>query len=328
MKTIMKVDEVSELIKSGRMLMVAGDESLLKQLPKGNWIGGTIPYFMSEKGGIISDTELQVNELPAFFKDVKIKFYNDQELSKIPKDYASNGVSFLLVPGLTKVHQKFAEESITYDGIFDRPLIGWITGMNLKDLGKVSAKVFNGMTGEFSETSALVMHTNLPATKFGKLNIINLFKQGTGDTITFPNTGFQASTCLINGKEENLADYIEKNQIDTQLPLVADYNGAMINVSYQAIDKAAKNVSFYAPVFKDVEYKMPMPVKNYEAEFTAELKKQNAHPTFSCNCILNFLYANLEGKKTGDVVGPITFGEIAYILLNQTMVYLTIEDKI
>ena len=28
--------------------------------------------------------------------------------------------------------------------------------------------------------------------------------------------------------------------------------------------------------------------------------------------------------RTGEMVGPITFGEVAYQLLNQTMVYLTI----
>jgi hypothetical protein len=47
----------------------------------------------------------------------------------------------------------------------------------------------------------------------------------------------------------------------------------------------------------------------------------------SCNCILNYLYSELEGKKTGKVTGPITFGEIAYVLVNQTMVYLSVEDK-
>jgi hypothetical protein len=42
--------------------------------------------------------------------------------------------------------------------------------------------------------------------------------------------------------------------------------------------------------------------------------------------ILNYLYSNLEGMRTGDMVGPITFGEIAYQLLNQTLVYLTIHS--
>ena len=46
---------------------------------------------------------------------------------------------------------------------------------------------------------------------------------------------------------------------------------------------------------------------------------------FSCNCVLNYLYAGLEGKKTGEFNGPATFGEIAYQLLNQTLVYLTIS---
>lgn len=328
MKSLMNIQEASKLIKTGSCLMIAGDEKLLKQLPKGTWIGGTIPYFMSERGGVVTAEELQVIELPNFVKDPNIKYYNEKELSLIPKDYAANGVSFILIPALTTVHQKFAEESMSYDGIFDRPLVGWVTGVHLNDLGKVGPKVINGMTGEFSEDKAVVMHVNLPATKFGRLNIINLFKQGTGDIITFPNTGFEASSCFINGQEENLSEYLAKNKIDTQLPLVANYNGAMINVSFQSVDIKSKKVTFYAPVFIGVEYRMPLPVNQYEKEFDEELRKHNIAPAFTCNCILNFLYANLEGKKTGNVVGPITFGEIAYILLNQTMVYLTFENKI
>ena len=49
------------------------------------------------------------------------------------------------------------------------------------------------------------------------------------------------------------------------------------------------------------------------------------NPQFVCNCILNFLHANLEGKKSGDVATAMTFGEIAYMLLNQTFVYLTVR---
>lgn len=45
---------------------------------------------------------------------------------------------------------------------------------------------------------------------------------------------------------------------------------------------------------------------------------------FACNCILNYLYSELEGKKVPTMLGPMTFGEIAYQLLNQTLVYLTI----
>jgi hypothetical protein len=47
---------------------------------------------------------------------------------------------------------------------------------------------------------------------------------------------------------------------------------------------------------------------------------------FSCNCILNFLYGGFEGKRINNFNGPITFGEIAYQLINQTLVYVLIED--
>jgi hypothetical protein len=41
---------------------------------------------------------------------------------------------------------------------------------------------------------------------------------------------------------------------------------------------------------------------------------------------LNYLYSGLEGRNTAPFVGPITFGEIAYQLLNQTLVYLQMQD--
>ena len=48
------------------------------------------------------------------------------------------------------------------------------------------------------------------------------------------------------------------------------------------------------------------------------------NPIFSCNCILNYLYGNLEGKTTPPYAGPVSFGEVAYQLLNQTLVYCEI----
>jgi len=48
---------------------------------------------------------------------------------------------------------------------------------------------------------------------------------------------------------------------------------------------------------------------------------------YTCNCILNFLYGELEGKVIGSFDGPVTFGEIAYQLVNQTLVYVSIVSK-
>ena len=43
--------EAAALIEGGAYLTIAGAEAVLAGLPKGNWIGGTIPYFMTQEGG-------------------------------------------------------------------------------------------------------------------------------------------------------------------------------------------------------------------------------------------------------------------------------------
>ena len=110
----------------------------------------------------------------------------------------------------------------------------------------------------------------------------------------------------------NFAEYVTDKKIDTRLPLVANYSGAMINISFQSVDTNNKVVNFYAPVFKDIEYKLAAPVQDYVTSFLSQMPSNGKDEIlFSCNCILNFLYSELEGKTTGGITGPITFGEIA-----------------
>jgi hypothetical protein len=40
---------------------------------------------------------------------------------------------------------------------------------------------------------------------------------------------------------------------------------------------------------------------------------------------LNFQYGKLEGKDLGAFYGPVTFGEIAWQVINQTLVYLRVK---
>jgi hypothetical protein len=326
-KSMMTADEASALIKSGATLFVSGDESLLAALPRGKWIGGTIPYFMSEDGGLCTHDKVQVVVLPDFVTGATVKLYDTGELSRIPGDYTVNGFSYIVIPAFSEAHQKFAKECSTWPGTFDRPLVGWIAGIDLKDLGKVTPKVVSGVSGEVSASKAVVMHVELPADRYAEANIINLFRQGSGDTITFPSAGFEVTECLVNGQKRCFAEYVEAEKINIQQPLVANYMGSMVNVSFQQVDAKAGKVALYAPVFPGIDYKLADPMGDYEAEFRKEMEQNDITPLFTCNCVLNYLYANLEGKKTGHLVGPITFGEIAYMLLNQTLVYLTFKQK-
>ncbi len=325
-KVMFKIDEVISLIKQDKILLLAGDEELLKKLPKGNWIGGSIPYFMAEDGGMVTQELIQVTEINSSVKDISCKSYDIATIKNVYKDGYDRGFSFIIIPGTSETHLSFAIHAPDYKEFASKPLIGWISGVMLNDLGKKTPKTFIGSGDSISDKNAVVMHVNLSAGKYADLNIINIFKQGKGDIIEFPESGFQAKDALINGHNQNFAEYVTQKQLDIRLPLVADYNDTMINISFQEVDKENKIVKFYAPVFKGVSYKQAAPVKDYIKEFTQFIPVDEKEITFSCNCILNYLYSELEGKKTGNITGPITFGEIAYQLLNQTMVNLAIKN--
>ncbi len=322
---LLTIEETIQRIEEGKLLFLAGDESLLRQLPKGKWIGGTIPYFMDVNGGVCTNGKVFVTQPPEIIQEGTIKWYDESNLEQIPADAPDNGFSVVIIPATSSVHGSYAENAPKYKGIFLKPIIGWIAGVHLNDVGTITPKVFNGDKTEASDSKAIVMHLTLPPEKMASIGIVNLFKQGDGDTITFEKGGFIIDECLINGEKRNFAEYLLANDINTQLPLVADYNGAMVNVSFQNIDEEEKSVDLYAPVFKHVEYKIASPVADYISEFLELVPKNLNNIMFSCNCILNYLYSELEGKKTGNMIGPVTFGEVAYQLLNQTMVYLNVQ---
>ncbi len=322
---LMPVTQAVDMIRAGKYLSIAGDEQALRQLPAGNWIGGTIPYFMSKDGGKISRDEVYVNEINGFSSPPVLRLYDSDALPQICRNAPENGFTVLIVPAFSDCHGSFAQNAPNYEDMYMKPLIGWIAGVHLDDLGKSTPKVVLGTTPEFSDQHAVAMDIALPLNRFARIDIINLFKPGSGDTITFAETGFTAGNCQINGKPTNLADYLINSGVDTRLPLVADYSGAMINVSIKGIDASARRVDFYAPVFPGIDYKIAAPVSDYVGSFQAALPRIDSEISFSCNCILNFLYSGLEGKRTANVTGPMTFGEIGYQLLNQTLVYLTVE---
>lgn len=320
------VEDVIRKIEDNKILILAGDEKALAKLPKGKWIAGTIPYFMGEKGGIMSKELIYVTEFPDYIKNVSIKKYDEFSLKNVYIDDSEKSFSFIIIPALSPTHLSFAINGPNYEGFATRPLIGWISGVDYKEIGKINPKIINGSNIDILTDGAIVMHAQLPETKYAEVNIVNIFEQGMGDSIVFDEEGFKVKNAFINGVKQNFAEYIKQNKMNIQLPLVANYSGAMINTSFNQVNVEPDIVSFYAPVFKGIEYKLAKKIVDYITSFTSQMPQDGESIFFSCNCILNYFYSELEGKKTGDITGPITFGEIAYQLLNQTMVYLTIKD--
>ena len=320
---LLSLAETGDLIRTGTFLSIAADEALLRQLPRGNWMGGTIPYFMGQDGGESSREKLFVTPVPDFARKVRLGFYDITNIQDVCTDSPANGYSLIIIPAFSALHSLFARQAPTFADMFMKPLAGWIAGCHLDDLGQATPRVVLGPDGTFDSEQAVVMHVELPPERWARLDILNPFRQGDGDRLLFAETGFSTQECFINGAPANFAEYLVQRGIDTRLPLVADYGGALVNVSIERVDRERRMVEFYAPVFNDVEYRIAAPLPDHGAAFPTP--ERDTPVAFCCNCILNYLHCELEGKRTDGMLGPMTFGEVAYQLLNQTMVYLTIE---
>lgn len=315
------------MIERGDYLIIAGDEGLLSGLPSGNWIAGTIPYFMTSDGGKVDRDIAYVTSLSGFSNNFpRLTMYDAGTVNRVAKEAPEHGFSIIILPAHSDVHMAYAQGAPHFERMFFTPIMGWISGSHLDDIGSSTPKVALGTAGgTLDESRAVVLHVPLPEHQQASINTINLFSQGDGPVIRFPEDGFDVGTCTVDGETTNLAAYIKEKGLDTKLPLVADYSGISVNVSIQELQ--SDKVKLYAPVFADLEYRFPAPVADYVSEFNASLQSLGSpNISYSCNCILNYLYSELDGKKTANFTGPMTFGEVAYQLVNQTLVYLSLDD--
>jgi len=326
---MMSVDEANHKIASGAVLWIAGAPETLAKLEKGNWIGGTIHYFMDVSGGKESDTDVLVTEIPQKLIGLaKIKMCTVGSIHNIAKEIPDNGLGFVVIPAGSEIHLAYAEAASEYEDMFMKPLAGWVSGVHLSQMGKTDALVYNGATGEGFRDKAVVMMLSLKDGLSASVGMVNPMEPNPDVSIEFPRNGFSAKTAVVNGKDVSFSDYIKKGGLKKEFPLIADYAGAKINVSVaEVMDDGA--VTFYAPVFRQVTYHPAKPLEDYTGAFGNEIPDFSGSKfVWSCNCVLNYAHMGLEGKKVlghEDLAGPMTFGEIAYQLLNQTMVYLRID---
>jgi hypothetical protein len=315
--------EVSESIRLGDVLLLAGERRLLERLPTGNWIGGTVPYL---PGAEPDDELLHATTLPPSVVGVSQRVYRADDVNQVYADLADKGFGVIVVPASSPTHLEFALHAPEYRGFAVRPLVGWISGVQLDPPDGRLPRAYCGSTGEVVEDGAVVLQVTLAPGYAAEVGVVNVFEQGNGAAITFPRSGFDVEEAFVDGRPTAFAEYVRSSGLDTRLPLVADHYGIRVNVSFQAVDEQAGAVRFYSPVFAGVTYRHARPVGRNAERFNAGLPATwPGDAVFSCNCILNYFYAELGDKQALGVGGPLTFGEVAYQLLNQTMVYLTIS---
>jgi len=318
---LLTAKETSDLIRTG------GTEEALASLPRGNWIGGTTAYIMAPKGHIVPPGCLMCSVLEAGV-ECRIAVLTRDTLSQITDGRYETGFTYILLPAFSEVHYSYALLAPGIPGLFEQPIFGWITGVPMSEVGERAPKVFDGRTASSHENAAVALHVALGSTFMMAIDLVNPFIQGRGPAIIFPETGFNGGACMIDRRPNNFAEYLLEAKIDTSLPLVADYAGASINVSIRAVDASRGDVQFFAPVVAGENYRLAAPRADYERCITACARSlDRPERALVCRCILNHLNPRLANADTAGFVGPVTFGEIAYILVNQTLVVMNGEGR-
>jgi hypothetical protein len=121
--------------------------------------------------------------------------------------------------------------------------------------------------------------------------------------------------------KRNFSAYLREVGFDGKLPFVANYSGAMINVVCCGTSEEEVYVS--APVFPSVDYRIAEIDQNI-----SEPALISEHIIFSATCIGNFIQPDICAQYLKKMNGPVVYGEIAYQLLNQTTIYVTIGDTL
>lgn len=318
------VAELAAMIRAGRILLLAGSEALLAQLPAGRWIGGTATAFLTDAGGATERGRIFYSDLTNHAQTADILLLDASQLPGLAEGYPENGFSVLILPGLSELLVSFARDGADYPGLFNSPLIGWMSAADPAANAPASAKTFAGCGQAHAEHGAL-MHVSLSCRLVAQMDIVNLFSSSKGAVISFPEDGLSATACVVDGAVQDLAAYIESHHLDTNLPLIADHDGAAVNVSIRAVDAQAQRVDFFAPVLKTLTYRFATPHTDFPAAFDRALATiEPGDIVFACTCVLNYQQARLENRRAGPLTGPVSFGEIAYIALNRTLACLSI----
>ena len=313
-------EEVSTMIRSGHNLLLAGDAKLLSQLPAGNWIGGTTPFFiLYPENRTTSFDKIFVTPLPDFVTKTEIRAYDETTINNIFNDAPENGFTVLIMPYASAVAVEYSINAVNYENFAARPVCGWLTGVPLEIILTEKSYSASGIGPCLSSDKAVAMHISLPETKYAEIKIFNPYKQGAGDSIMFGENGLVVKDAVINGEKRNFAEYLRGIGYDMLMPLVANYSGVMINDV--VCDISGNVVPMSAPVFSHVDYRIAV-----VDDAITEPSLVSDKIVFSVTCIGNFLQPDICAQYLRKMNGPVVFGEIAYQQIGQTTVYVIVDD--
>ena len=317
---LFSVEEVSAMIREEKKLLLAGDTKLLSQLPKGDWIGGTTPYFILRPEQMVESCEkLFVACLPDFVEAIEVREYDSSDIENIYSDAPQNGLTAIIIPFGSSVLSEFALNVTDYKNFARYPLCGWVSGQRLDVITTEKSYVRSGISDSLHSDKAVAMHIVLPENKYAEIHMSNSFEQSCGDIITFEHKTLVVKEALVNGVKQNFATYLREAKVDTKMPLVANYSGAMLNTNCFVIE--TDTVYLSSPVFEQIEYRFAR-----QSAFALEQDIADKNVVMSASCVLNYVWPELCGKYIEIINAPAVYGQIVYQLISQITMSVTIGD--
>ncbi|MDR2847473.1 MAG: hypothetical protein LBV39_00045 [Bacteroidales bacterium] len=316
---LFSVKDASAKIAEGKYFIVSGNVEALQQLPAGNWIGGTTPnYYIAGYPRDFTNNEVFMDELPDCASGIEIKSYTTTTIPNIFTDAPENGFTVIVTPHGADVTDEYVLHAAKYDDFGIKPIIGWVSGaQKAREQTKPCYSVL-GTSKEISTNLAVVLHVSLPQNKFAEVNIRCGFKEQPGTTVIFEEDVTTMVDAIINGKKQNVAEYLRQNGITIQYPLMADYSGVKTCATISSI--AENEVPLFGVVYAGIEYHF------------SELDTNHQEWNIPDDCALAYCciyYASKpEPEMLAQMTGAAVFGEIAYQLFAQSVAYLTIGDGV
>lgn len=319
-------EKVIEFIKQGRIMHLCGNENTLKDLPKGNWIAGMTPYFMDNVGKICGNM-IYVDDFSFIAEECETVTFDETNISEIAKrNKYANGFIFVVLPIDSPVYYTFASHSLEYANIYDNPVVGYVSSTLLEEYGQKQPKVAIGSEGVLYGDKAAVMYVKISDRLRVRAEIMNFDTiDDATPSLLFPKTGFAQNDCLIDGKPGNIASYLEavKGKIGHYPQLITSQNGALVNRDVKSVNVETGEAVFFSPAYEGDVYYIVKPNNDYLATFNRRLGRKT--DVIACmSCTSYFLQGDFEYRHV-DFNGVYTFGEIAYQLLNKTIVTLEVD---
>ena len=94
---LISVEEAASLIATCEFYWIAGDLGILRELPKGNWIGGSIPYFQIAGIGLSDRKKVLLGKITRSADSPKIQNYDIVTISDICSDAPLHGYTHIML---------------------------------------------------------------------------------------------------------------------------------------------------------------------------------------------------------------------------------------